>query len=264
MNAEELYRAGRLAEAIEAMNDEVRKNPADPARRSFLCDLLCIAGAFERADVQLEAISKLLPGAEVAISLVRQLIRAEQWRQHCFVEGRLPAFLDDPSDRLKLHLEALLHLREGDPAKANELLAHAEEERCALRGSWGEVTFDDFRDCDDVTASFFEILTSTGKYYWIPMERVERIEFREPERPRDLCWRRVLMEVSDGPDGEVFLPTVYAPVSQETDELVRLGRKTEWSEEEPVRGIGLRTFLAGEEALSILTPGELVLQPVAG
>ena len=50
------------------------------------------------------------------------------------------------------------------------------------------------------------MLTSTGKYYWIPMERVEMIEFHDPARPRDLLWRRAHMVVRGGPDGEVFLP----------------------------------------------------------
>ena len=48
-----------------------------------------------------------------------------------------------PPERLRLHLEALLQLREGDSAQAGETLARAEEQRPALRGSWGEVGFDD-------------------------------------------------------------------------------------------------------------------------
>lgn len=259
MNARDLYREGKIEEAIEAMNAEVRSHPADVDRRGFLCDLLCLVGNFDRADVQLEAISKQLPGAAVGVSLIRQLVRAEQWRQQCFVEGRSPKFLEKPGDRLQLHLRATVQLREGDVAGAAELLAQAEELREPLSGTHDGEPFDDFRDCDDVCASFFEVLTSTGKYYWIPMERVVRLEPRPLEHPRDLLWRRVGMQVEGGPDGEVYLPAIYAPAPAELP--ARTGRTTEWSEEEPIRGKGLRTFLVGEETASLLEIGELGFGP---
>lgn len=262
MNAQDLFQAGRLDEAIEAMNAEVRASPADPDRRSFLADLLCIAGNFERADVQLEAISKVLPGAMAAIALTRQLVRAEQWRQQCFVEGRVPEFLGPPDERLQLHLRALMLLREGDPQGAADLARQAEELRRPQRGTHAGQAFEEFRDCDDSCASFFEVLTSTGKYYWIPMERVTRVELRPIERARDLIWRRAGMQVLGGPDGEVFLPAIYAPLPAQAE--ARLGRVTEWSEVEPVRGTGLRTFLVGEEPLTMRELGELEFEAVGG
>ena len=79
-----------------------------------------------------------------------------------------------------------------------------------------------------MTASFFEVLTSTGKYFWIPLERVELVEFRPPERPRDLLWRPVHMIVRGGPDGEVYLPVLYAGSAADADDQIRLGRTTEW------------------------------------
>ncbi|MEE8468347.1 MAG: type VI secretion system accessory protein TagJ [Planctomycetota bacterium] len=264
MDAHDLYKSGQLDAAIEAMNEEVRSHPADPDRRSFLCDLLCIQGNYERADVQLEAIRTQLPGALPAVALIRQLVRSEQWRQQTFVEGRVPEFLETPTENLQLHLQATISLREGDVQSAIEHLARAEELRVRVGGTWDESIFDDFRDCDDVTSSFFEVLTSTGKYYWIPMEKVETITFHSPDRPRDLLWRRVSMDVRGGPDGEVFLPTIYAPRREDAKDAEHLGRLTEWSEELPVRGRGLRTYLVGDEAKTILEPGELHLSPVSG
>ena len=46
-----------------------------------------------------------------------------------------------------------------------------------------------------LTAGSFEVLTTTGKYYWIPTERVATVEFHPPKRPRDLLWRRATMSV---------------------------------------------------------------------
>jgi type VI secretion system protein ImpE len=49
MNAAELYREGRLDEAIEALGQALRDSPEDTRRRTFLFELLCFAGNYDRA-----------------------------------------------------------------------------------------------------------------------------------------------------------------------------------------------------------------------
>ncbi len=261
MNAKECYQAGDLAAAITAATDEVKRKPAEVGLRGFLGELLCFAGQWERADRQFDVVGEQDPQALLGVALFRQLIRAEQARQQFYTEGRLPEFLGPPSPVLRLHLEAAVRLREGEAAAAAALLAEAEAGRAALRGTCNGRAFDDLRDVDDVTAPFFEVLTSTGKYYWVPMERVESIQFRPPERPRDLLWRRALMSVSGGPDGEVFLPALYAGSAADPDDAIRLGRSTEWrgGEGSPARGAGQRTFLVGEDAITILELNEITI-----
>jgi type VI secretion system protein ImpE len=86
------------------------------------------------------------------------------------------------------------------------------------------------------------------------METLLSIEFHPPERPRDLMWRRAHLMVLDGPDGEIFVPAIYAdPKGVGTDQS-RLGRTTDWIESEgsPVLGVGQRTFLVGEAALPVM------------
>ncbi len=253
MNAREHFDAGRLGEALAALRAEVKEAPSDLSRRHFLFELLCLAGDLERADVHLEAMAQLGPEAAVTVSLNRQLLRAEQARQQFFTDGRLPEFLDQPTPVLKMHLEASILIREQKPAEAAALLEKAEEQRPKCSGVCNGQPFADFRDLDDLTAPVFEVLTSTGKYYWVPMDRVELVEFRPPARPRDLIWRRAHMVVQGGPDGEVFLPALYAGTHQETDDRLRLGRATDWSGGNgvPVRGKGQRIFLVGEESLAI-------------
>jgi len=260
MDARELLHEGRLDEAIETESAEVRAHPGDPDRRALLADLLCIVGNFERADAQLDAIAKLLPGAAVAVALVRQLIRAETWRQQCFTEGRVPEFLERPDPRMQLHLSALLALREVDRESAATLLGQAEELRPVCPGVADGKAFDDFRDCDDLSAGLLEVLTSTGKYYWIPTERIRRLTLRPVEHARDLIWRRAGMEVTNGPEGEVFLPTIYAPAQE--DRAARLGRLTTWTEAEPVLGTGLRTFLVGEDVATLMELNDVVFNAV--
>src|SRR5262249_5809527 len=156
----------------------------------------------------------------------RQLLRAEQARQQFYTEGRLPEFLGEPTPVLKLHLQASIQIRDGQPQEANRLLQQAEEQRPRPAGGCNGQPFADVRDLDDLTAAFFEVYTSNGKYYWVPVEQVELVEFRKPARPRDLLWRRAHMIVRGGPDGEVFLPALYAGTSREADDKLRLGRAT--------------------------------------
>jgi type VI secretion system protein ImpE len=254
MNAHDHYEAGNLREAVAAALDDVKVNPSDTGKRRFLCELLCLTGDLERADRQLDVLTQQVDAEEmVNVALFRQLVRAEQARQQFSSDGRLPEFLNNEvAPLLRMHLEAAVLLRAGKQAEATALLTRAEEQRPKIAGVCNGQPFDDLRDLDDVTASYFEVLTSTGKYYWIPMSAVDAIEFRAPVRPRDLLWRRALMTVHQGPDGEVFLPTLYAGAAGDPDDRVRLGRTTEWRGEAPVRGFGQRMFLIGEEARTIM------------
>ena len=103
-------------------------------------------------------------------------------------------------------------------------------------------------------AGFFEVLTTTGKYYWIPTERVATVDFHPPRRPRDLVWRRATVSVLNGPDGDVYLPAIYDSDQPDLSDDLLLGRATDWvGPEEPiVRGIGRRVYLAGDDAISIM------------
>jgi type VI secretion system protein ImpE len=224
--------------------------------------LLCFAGDWPRADAQLDVIggqdSQLLLG----INMFRQLIRAEQARQQFYAEGRVPEFIDAPAPHLECCLKASICLREGRPAEAASLLEEAERLRPTVSGICNGQPFADLRDVDDLTAPIFEVLASNGKYYWIPIDRVEVMEFREPEHPRDLLWRRVHMVVRGGPDGEVFLPTLYAGSAGEPDERFRMGHMTDWrgGEGSPVRGVGQRMFLIGDDGRGIMELQQITIE----
>lgn len=250
----QLYTQGRLQEAVKVMGEEVKRHPMDGARRGFLAELLCIAGELERADKQLDVLSTQDPSAAVGVALLRQLVRAELARQEFYKLGHVPEFLADPTPQLRAHLQAAVLLRAGDSEQAAALLSDAERDRVPVAGTCNGQRFEDFRDIDDVTASFFEVLTSTGKYYWIGFDAVESVEFHAPEHPHDLLWRRARMCVRGGPDGEVFLPAIYADPEGEGDEQMRLGRATDWrgGDGSPVRGLGQRSFLVEDGGCPIM------------
>lgn len=262
MDARQHYEAGHLAEAVDAAIAAVRQKPTDLGLRAFLAELLCIAGDLERADKQLDALATQAPESAVNVAVFRQLVRAEQSRREFFSAGRLPEFLHEPTDALRKQLEASICLREDDREGAQALLAEAEELRPQCRGTCDGEAFDDFRDLDDLTAPAFEVLTSTGKYYWVPFETVDLVEFRAPETPRDLLWRPARMVVRGGPDGEVYLPVTYADTHVQEDNALKLARATDWLGEEGqiVRGLGQRTYLVGEEDRPLMTITELTFE----
>jgi type VI secretion system protein ImpE len=254
MTPSEFYQAGQLKEAVDAALSEVKKSPTDTGKRFQLCEFLCFAGEFERADKQLETLMQQSTEAAVKIILTRQLIRAETARQDFYSAGRLPQFIAEASPVLRLHLDASIAIREGNQSEAADLLARAEEQRTRVAGQCNGQPFEDLRDLDDLTAPFFEVLTSNGTYYWLPIEKIESIEFRPPQRPIDLVWRSMRVTMSEGPDGEVYAPTLYAGTHLQDDSQLRLGRGTDWigGDGEPTRGLGMKMFLVGDEAKSMM------------
>ena len=265
MNVQECFEAGKLAEAIEASLAEVKQNPTDATRRAYLCDLLCYSGDLERADKQLDTMTLQDPEAVMGISLFRQLIRAEQARRDFYENGRVPEVLDDPTPMQQLELRAHIELREGNHSAAMDLLTEAEELRPPSKGTCDGVEFSEFRDLDDRASSSLEVYTPNGKYYWIPLERIDSIIFRPPQFPRDLMWRAARMVVQDGPEGEVYVPVLYCGSHASEENQIKLGRATDWIGEEgqPICGVGQRTFLVGEEDKPILSIANLQFEKVS-
>ena len=254
-----LFHEGNLAGALAAANAAVRRAPTDIGARVLLAELLAFSGNIERADVVLDACADLDPTAAIVVAEFRQLLRGETARRQLFSDGRVPEFLGEPTAAQRSSLAAIVALRHGETSEAARLVAEAEAARPRPSGIARGVAFDDMRDADDLLASCFEVITTTGKYFWIPPERVLLLEFHPPKRPRDLFWRRATMQVADGPDGDVYVPTIYPPTTTAaatamTDTL-RLGRATDWHQAGdggPTLGLGAVTILVGEEALTWL------------
>ncbi len=256
--AASLFRAGKLSEAIAAAQAALRKAPTDLNARVLLGELLAFSGNLERADVVLDAASAIDPSTALVVAEFRQLIRADMARRQLFRDGRVPEFLSDPTETQRLQLAAMVALRAGDIAEASRQAEAAEAVRPRVPGKHGDVAFDDCRDIDDLLAGSFEVLTTTGKYFWVPTERIETVEFHAPKRPRDLLWRRASMSVAEGPDGDVYIPAVYSTDEAMTD-AQQLGRETDWRQPDggPVRGVGQRVFLVGEEDMALMDLGNI-------
>jgi len=80
MTARELYQAGRLGEAVQALNAELRDNPGDTARRTFLFELLCFAGNYDRAEKQLQILAQENSNSQLGALLYQGALNSERTR----------------------------------------------------------------------------------------------------------------------------------------------------------------------------------------
>src|ERR1035441_5468056 len=83
----ELYQAGRLQAAIQALTAEVKANPADGPKRIFLFELLSFAGEWDRAEKQIDVLGQAGPNEALAVQVYQANIEAEHTRERLFSEG---------------------------------------------------------------------------------------------------------------------------------------------------------------------------------
>jgi type VI secretion system protein ImpE len=223
MDALSLYRNGQLVEAIEALGVELKKQPLDTKRRTFLFELLCFAGEYDRAEKHLDILSDVSAEAAAGAMLYRSALHAERERQEMFARDLLPMSSAHPSPAGQLNGTDFAELADADPRIGSNL-----------------ETF------------------IAGSYTWVPFAYIESIETEPPKRLRDLLWLpAVLRTTSDfrlQDIGEILLPAI-APLSwKNSDDLVRLGRVTVW-EDDPKYGqvpSGQKLLECGEEEEPIL------------
>jgi type VI secretion system protein ImpE len=256
--AKELFAAGKLSEAIAALLSEVKANPSDAGRRTFLFELSCLAGDWERAERQLDVIGQQSAEAELGVMVYRANINAERERRRVFAEGVQPHFLREPPAYIDLHVSALNQILQGQMAEARATLDRAEEERPAIEGKFDGKDFKDFRDYDDLVGPVLELIVK-DKYVWLPFEQIKRIEISPPKQLRDMLWASARIEALDGTVGEVYVPTLYAGTSVSMNDQVRLGRMTDWRQlsEDLYTAAGLRLFLVDGEDKTLFEAGSV-------
>ena len=70
----------KTSEAIQVIAAEVRENPTDAKRRTFLFELLCFAGDYDRAEKHLHVLSQSGPNTEMGALLYRGVLHGERAR----------------------------------------------------------------------------------------------------------------------------------------------------------------------------------------
>lgn len=260
--AVELFQSGKLDEAVEQAAQDVRAQPADLSLRSLFAELLCFTRDWERADKQLEAITKITQKPLVGVSMIRHLIRSEVSRTEAYEQGRVPEFIEQPSPVTQKRLEALTCLRTGESARAFELVQQANAEEADLTGQLNGGAFEGIRDLDDILGSILEVFTATGEYYWVNFAQLRSLEFEAPTNLVDQLWRSARIETTGELSGRIYVPTLYYGSQENADGRVRIGRATDWESHDCglTTGHGQREFLIGEDAVTIMELRTLTLQ----
>src|SRR5262245_31555398 len=140
----EKFERADLNGAITDLTAEVKSNPTDATRRTFLFELLCFAGDYDRAERQLDPIGSQSASSELGVQVYRNNIKCERERRQLFSSGVAPHFLTEPPAYVDVQLEALNRFREGQFAEARKLMDQAEVERPALTGTLNGKEFGDF------------------------------------------------------------------------------------------------------------------------
>jgi len=192
-----LYREGKLREAIKTLGEELRSNPLDAKRRTFLFELLVFAGEYDRAEKQLDLLAGANAGAAAGTLLYRSALHAERTRQAMFLNHETPHLTDEP--------------------------VHG--------GLWNGTAFNEFSDSDPRIGANLEVFIA-GSYTWIPVHYLRKLEVDPPANLRDLMWARARVETSSDfrlqELGEVLLPVLCPLSSRHADESVNLGRESAW------------------------------------
>lgn len=234
MDAAALYRAGQLTPAIEALGMELRKQPTDTKRRTFLFELLCFAGEYDRALKQLDILADSSKDAGAGAMLYRSALHAQRTREEMFAKAELPMSAADAVLAATVNGEAVGQLTDEDPRIGANL----------------------------------EVFMA-GSYTWIPFRYIESVEIAPPQRLRDLLWATATLTTT--PEfrlqdlGEVLLP-VLAPLSwRSADDLVRLGRTTVWLEDGSAP-VGQKALISDSAEFPLLTIKDLEFNhhPVTG
>lgn len=222
LTARDLFKAGKVRDAIEVLTAHVREHPSDATQRTFLFELLCFAGEYSRAEKQLSVLASGSTDRETGAIVYYAALHAERTRHELFEKQDFPA--DSPKP---------------------------------VSGTLNGKPFEDLRDADPDIGPRLEVFAA-GSYVWIPFQHVASVEMAAPQRLRDTLWAPALVQAAPsfrGMDlGEVLVPAVYPFSWKQPDEQVWLGRVTNWLVNENGREspVGQKTLLVDGEEFSFL------------
>src|ERR1700675_591093 len=200
MTPRQLFEAGKVREAQQALTTYLRDHPADIAQRTFLFELLCFSGDYDRAEKQLAVLSQGSAESEMGAVLYYASLHAERTRHQVFEKQE---FSRDATGG-------------------------------SIPGRLNGRSFSSLRDADPDLGARLEVFAA-GAYLWIPFEHIASVRIEPPKKLRDTLWIPAIIQT--GPSfkgaelGEVLLPAIYPFSWKHADESVWLGRITHCSDD---------------------------------
>ncbi len=251
--AESLLAAGKPAEALTALQDAVRKAPADAKLRVFLFQLLAILGQWERAKTQLDVVAEMDSAAGVMRQMYAEALQCEVLRATVFSGAKAPMVFGYPDQWLAMLIEALLMEAKGDVDAASKLRARALDLAPASGGTINGERFEWIADADSRIGPVLEAVIN-NRYYWLPFKNLIGVDIEAPTDLRDQVWLPAKLTFVNGGEALALLPVRYAGTENSSDELARLSRRTSFDERFPgvFCGIGQRVFVTDTSEYSLL------------
>lgn len=262
--AERAVREGDLDAALADLQEQIRAAPAKAELRVFLFQLLSVMGQWDRAQTQLSVAAELDAGALPMAQMYREAILCERLRADVFAGRKTPVVFGEPEEWLALLIEALLVTGTPRSAEAVTLRARAFEAAPQSRGSVDAQAFEWIADADMRLGPVCEAVIN-GRYYWLPFTRLSRVDLEAPADLRDVVWMPAHFQFANGGEAVGVIPTRYPGSENDDDALVRLGRRTEWTEHAPdvFTGLGQRVFTTDTGDHSLMDVRAIAIDPAS-
>jgi type VI secretion system protein ImpE len=260
--AEFSLKSGDPVAALDQLQEQVRARPDDPKLRIFLFQLLCVVGKWDRALNQLTVAAELDKAALAMAQTYGDAVRCEAIRADVFEGRKSPMIFGQPDQWLALLIESLLVAGRGEPQRSQELRARAFEEAPATGGTIDGRPFAWIADADSRIGPVLEAVIN-GRYYWVPVSRLLKIDIEEPEDLRDMVWMPAHLQFENGGESVALIPTRYAGSEASADGLILLARKTIWEEiaADTFRGLGQRIMATDGDDIPLMDVRSIVLTP---
>ncbi len=241
--AERSVREGNLDGALQALQEQVRRDPSNAPLRVFLFQLLAVLGDWDRALTQLDVAAELDAKTLAMARMYRETVHCEAFRAEVFAGKRSPVVFGEPDQWLALLIESLLVTGTPRAGEAKGLRDRAFEMAPSTAGSLDGVPFEWIADADMRLGPVCEAIIN-GRYYWIPFDRFSKIVLEMPTDLRDLVWMPAQFHFANGGEAVGVIPTRYPGSEASEDCQIRLGRKTIWQEQAPdvFYGLGQRVL----------------------
>ncbi len=253
---------GDVQRALKLLTEQVRAHPQDAKLRVFLFQLLCVLGQWDRALNQLNVSLELDAGTLPMVQTYREAIACETLRLQVFTGHKAPMLFGEPETWIALLIEAMLREGQGDAKAAQTLREQALEQAPASAGTLDGQAFSWIADADTRLGPTIEAVIN-GRYYWLPWNRLAKVDIDPPEDLRDRVWMPAHFEFTNGGDVVGLIPTRYPDTDLTAGDMLALSRRTDWREKEPGVFVGLGQRLIATDAgeFALMDIRSVVLEP---
>jgi type VI secretion system protein ImpE len=251
MKPEELLRDGRLEDALKALQQVVRDDPANAKPRVFLFQLFSILGNWSRANTQLRVLGEMDSDSMMLSRIFEPILLCEAIRADVFAGKRTPIIFGEPPEWIGSLAEAMELFGKGEFKAGAELRDKAFD---AAPMSAGKINGEDFEwiaDADERLGPILEVILE-GRYYWIPFCRIRQVFIEPVTDLRDLVWAPAQFVWENGGQASGHIPVRYSGTERSEQDHLKLARKTDWLDKAGVHiGLGQRILAtdAGEYPL---------------